>query len=132
MNPSSHPADLLELFLSGDLPPHTARWFRDGQPLGPDFAITEAALRPLTEVQLSFQKLFERYTRPLVDPDLLLALGRILYDTFFAQVQSQWRASTGPGVQHPGWGGLGRANGRADQNIGIDNDRIHGWRRRTS
>src|SRR5436309_276722 len=80
---------MLELVIGQNGPPHTVRWFRDGHPLGAEFALDGAAVRRLDEVRFAFQTLFERGGRPLTDPVHLRAMGSVLFETFFRPVASE-------------------------------------------
>ncbi|WP_040888845.1 hypothetical protein, partial [Zavarzinella formosa] len=79
------PASTFELVFH---PNNTASWLHDGRPVGSEISVSGVTAKSLGEIRLAFQAIFDRPGRPVVDPEMLRSLGRILYDTFFKSVES--------------------------------------------
>ena len=74
-----------------------ARWSLDDRPIDPPIEVAGAEAQAIPDLSRRFLELFEGHVRPLVDPEALRAIGRVLFATWFEPAWESVQAQLAPG-----------------------------------
>jgi tetratricopeptide (TPR) repeat protein len=89
---------MLQIDATETPPGWQAQWSRADRPIGEPITVQDQAAKAMADLSRRFLELFEQYGRPLVDSEVLRAIGRSLFATWFEPAWSAVAADgNGPG-----------------------------------